>query len=55
MKELRKVKIDEIRPYPNNPRLNDDAVEAVADVYCNGKKARAESRAVVSVIKGYLK
>ena len=31
MKELRKVKIDEIIPYPNNPRLNDDAVEAVAE------------------------
>ena len=29
--------------------------EAFADVYCNGKKARAESRAIVSVIKGYLK
>ena len=31
MKELRKVKIDEIIPYPNNPRINDDAVEAVAE------------------------
>ena len=31
MKELRRVKIDEIIPYPNNPRLNDDAVAAVAE------------------------
>lgn len=30
-KELRTVHIDEIIPYPNNPRLNDDAVEAVAE------------------------
>lgn len=29
--------------------------EAVSDVYCNGKKARAESQAVVKVLKGYLK
>lgn len=31
MKELRRVKIDEIIPYPNNPRLNNDAVAAVAE------------------------
>ena len=29
--------------------------EAVADVYCNGSKASAESRAIVSVINGILK
>ena len=29
--------------------------EAVSDVYCNGKKARAESRAIVNVMNGYLK
>ena len=29
--------------------------EAVADVYCNGRKASAESKAIVSVIKGILK
>lgn len=29
--------------------------EAFADVFCNGKKARSESRAVVSVIDSYLK
>lgn len=28
--------------------------EAVSDVYCNGKKAKAESKAVVSVLKKYL-
>ena len=29
--------------------------EAVADVYCNGKKARSESRAIVNVMNKYLK
>lgn len=29
--------------------------EAVADVYCNGKKATKESRAIVSVMNSYLK
>ena len=29
--------------------------EAVCDVYCNGKKARKESQAIVNVINGYLK
>lgn len=29
--------------------------EAFADVYCNGGKAKAESRAIVDVVKGYLK
>lgn len=29
--------------------------EAVSDVYCNGKKARSESRAIVSVVNKYLK
>lgn len=29
--------------------------EAFADVYCNGKKAKTESRAIVNVIDGYLK
>lgn len=28
--------------------------EAFADVYCNGKKARSESRAIVNVMKNYL-
>lgn len=28
--------------------------EAVSDVYCNGKKARSESRAIVNVVKSYL-
>lgn len=28
--------------------------EAFADVYCNGKKARSESRAIVNVMKKYL-
>lgn len=35
---------------------NAEAVaEAVADVYCNGKKAKAESRAIVNVMNKYLK
>lgn len=29
--------------------------EAVADVYCNGKKAKSESRAIVNVMNKYLK
>jgi hypothetical protein len=29
--ELFKAKISDIKPYPNNPRLNDEAVEAVAE------------------------
>lgn len=29
--------------------------EAVSDVYCNGKKARSESRAIVDVMNKYLK
>ena len=29
--ELRTAKLKEIKPYPNNPRINDDAVEAVAE------------------------
>ena len=28
--------------------------EAVSDVYCNGKKARSESKAIVNVVKSYL-
>lgn len=35
---------------------NAEAVaEAFADVYCNGKKARSESRAIVDVVNRYLK
>lgn len=35
---------------------NTEAVaEAFADVYCNGKKARSESRAIVDVVNRYLK
>ena len=35
---------------------NAEAVaEAVADVYCNGSRAKAESRAIVDVINKYLK
>ena len=35
---------------------NAEAVaEAFADVYCNGKKARSESRAIVNVVNKYLK
>ena len=35
---------------------NTEAVaEAFSDVYCNGKKARAESRAIVDVVNRYLK
>ena len=35
---------------------NAEAVaEAISDVYCNGKKARAESRAIKSVVDKYLK
>lgn len=35
---------------------NAEAVaEAMSDVYCNGKKARAESRAIVNVMDKYLK
>lgn len=35
---------------------NAEAVaEAVSDVYCNGSKARAESRAIVGVLNKYLK
>ena len=29
--ELVKLPISKIKPYPNNPRRNDSAVEAVAD------------------------
>lgn len=29
--ELRTAKLKDIKPYPNNPRINDDAVEAVAE------------------------
>ena len=29
--------------------------EAVSDYYCNGKKARSESRAIVNTLKSYLK
>ena len=29
--------------------------EAFCDVYCNGSKARKESKAIVNVIDGYLK
>lgn len=29
--------------------------EAISDVYCNGKKAKSESRAIVSVVNKYLK
>ena len=28
--------------------------EAVSDVYCNGSRARAESRAIVDVVRSYL-
>lgn len=35
---------------------NTEAIaEAFADVYCNGKKARSESRAIVDVVNKYLK
>lgn len=35
---------------------NAEAVaEAVADVYCNGKNAKAQSRAIVDVLNGYVK
>ena len=35
---------------------NAEAVaEAFSDVYCNGKKARSESRAIVNVVNSYLK
>lgn len=35
---------------------NAEAVaEAVADVYCNGRRAKAESKAIMSVLKKYLK
>ena len=35
---------------------NAEAVaESVADVYCNGNRAKAESKAIVSVLKRYLK
>lgn len=30
-KELKRVKLTEIEPYANNPRHNDNAVEAVAE------------------------
>jgi ParB-like chromosome segregation protein Spo0J len=29
--EVENIKIDELKPYKNNPRLNDDAVEYVAE------------------------
>ena len=29
--------------------------EATADVYCNGSKAKAESKAVVQALKGFMK
>lgn len=28
--ELKKVRVADIKPYPNNPRRNDEAVDAVA-------------------------
>lgn len=35
---------------------NAEAVaEAIADVYCNGKKAKSESKAIVNVMNKYLK
>ena len=35
---------------------NAEAVaEAVADVYCNGKNAKAQSHAIVDVLNGYVK
>ena len=30
-REILQVKLKDIHPYPNNPRVNDDAVEAVAN------------------------
>lgn len=29
--QVQSMKIDEVKPYPNNPRNNDDGVEAVAN------------------------
>ena len=44
-------KISEYATYSNAEAV----AEAVSDVYCNGSKAHAESRAIVSVLNGYLK
>lgn len=34
--ELKTVSIDELKPYKNNPRINDEAVEPVEDEKDNG-------------------
>ena len=44
-------KISKYATYSNAEAIS----EAFADVYCNGKKARGESRAIVSVLNKYLK
>lgn len=44
-------KISKYATYSNAEAIS----EAFADVYCNGSKARKESRAIVSVVDSYLK
>lgn len=44
-------KISKYATYSNAEAI----AEAFADVYCNGKKARSESRAIMSVVDKYLK
>lgn len=44
-------KISKYATYSNAEAVS----EAFADVYCNGKKARSESRAIVDVVNKYLK
>lgn len=44
-------KISKYATYSNAEAI----AEAVSDYYCNGKKAKAESRAIVGAIKKYLK
>jgi hypothetical protein len=35
--------IAEIKPYPNNPRINDDAVDAVANACAQGAGCRMKT------------
>lgn len=44
-------KISKYATYSNAEAI----AEAVSDVYCNGNKARSESRAIVNVVNSYLK
>lgn len=46
--KIKRVDIDKLIPYENNAKC---IAEAVADFYCNGSKARKESKAIMSELK----